>query len=166
MNCENAIGLIHARVDGELGEAQATRLKAHLSSCGACQQQARQFDAMQDAWALLSIETGAVPVTTTHRPHWLSWSCAAAAIIALFIGLQYSVIPNGRTPAPVVASSSGAGVEVRLTGATIQRYIPVSQPTTTPHVHVVWLLENLNKNDSDDPSSESHSPSKPHYVRS
>ena len=48
MNCERAIALISARIDGELSPADAAALEAHLADCPACAATAEAFE-LQDA---------------------------------------------------------------------------------------------------------------------
>src|SRR5437588_222213 len=48
MNCERAIALISARIDGELSPADEAALEAHLDDCPACAATAEAFE-LQDA---------------------------------------------------------------------------------------------------------------------
>src|SRR5690348_2950629 len=48
MNCERAIELISARIDGELSAADEAALEGHLAECPACAAAAEAFE-LQDA---------------------------------------------------------------------------------------------------------------------
>ena len=48
MNCERAIALISARIDGELSPADSAALESHLAECPACAATAEAFE-LQDA---------------------------------------------------------------------------------------------------------------------
>ena len=93
MECEEAIELISARVDGELATEDARRLEAHLAICAECRATAEAMS-LQDAQLVRAFApkreaaanvAGRVVVAQarTGRPRWTRWwvpiGAAAAA---------------------------------------------------------------------------------------
>lgn len=56
--------------------------------------------------------------------------------------------------------SAGAEFEIRLTGASDERYILVQEPQTHPRVHIVWLHKTVNS-----VNSESHEQSEGQHLQ-
>lgn len=48
MDCEHALELINARIDGEISAAESAELDAHLSQCAACRAEAESLRAARD----------------------------------------------------------------------------------------------------------------------
>src|SRR5712671_6795126 len=80
MNCERAMALISARIDGELSPADGTALEAHLGECPACAATAEAFELqdadMRHAFGERRAEAGVVAERVAHHvprqatPRW------------------------------------------------------------------------------------------------
>jgi len=110
-------GLLPWWANGTLDLADRRRVEAHLEHCTACQREAvlltRLEEALDEAAAVGLVEAPHAPSGRSYRPAlpWLGW--AAAAVLALALGLETGVVPglgNGEGPAlddtPVTATGS------------------------------------------------------------
>src|SRR3954452_10091098 len=95
MQCGEAINLICARIDGELGEEDAHRVDAHLAGCAECRataeamtlqdaQLVRAFAPRRDAAANVAGRVVAEQARAT-RPTWSHWWIPVGAAAAGFV---------------------------------------------------------------------------------
>jgi anti-sigma factor RsiW len=95
MRCEDALELLTAHVDGELGDVQADALAAHLDGCAACRAEAALRSRERTAWRdtlagdrapddlrrRILVAPAPVALPVLLRP--LAW--AAAAVLAVLL---------------------------------------------------------------------------------
>src|SRR5690349_5016300 len=104
MNCERAIELISARIDGELSPADDAALESHLAECPSCAAAAEAFE-LQDAELRHTFDerrhtAGAVAERVAER---LPRPAAGAGLVWLLAGHSRPTAPPpaDRTPEPV-----------------------------------------------------------------
>lgn len=110
MNCEQALGLISARLDREITPEDARELDWHLNDCGACRAAAEAF-ALQDTELRRAFEprrAAAATVAASVTPHleppprrlrrWLPVAIGAAALAASIAA--YLLLPALWVPQP------------------------------------------------------------------
>src|SRR5690242_14091088 len=140
MNCERAIELISARIDGELSPADEAALEGHLAECPACAAAAEAFE-LQDAELRHTFDqrrhqAGAVAErVASHLPRraanrWKRLRRArpyafAAVLAAAVAGLVWLLAVHSRPPGPP-APGSDRGSEP-FAGLT-----PRPKPATAP----------------------------------
>src|SRR5688500_6532628 len=105
MNCDDALNLISARLDGELSADRRARLEEHLASCPACRevadgldlhnaQLARVFGARRRAAAEIAervvalLPSQASTRVTARRSFWAAWSPLLAAAAGFAVALM------------------------------------------------------------------------------
>lgn len=107
MECQKVREQMSALLDGELGEATATLLSAHVTACEACRQEWRRLTALETALGGLTVpippglaEKVLAQVKPPRRRRWLQ-SVALAACLVLGIALGGSVTRTFFAPAEV-----------------------------------------------------------------
>jgi FecR-like protein/putative zinc finger protein len=121
MQCEEAINLISARLDGELPPDDASRLEAHLSGCAECRataeamslqdaQLVRAFAPRRDTAAQVAGRVVAEQLGEARRTRWRWWIPVAAAAAGFALAV---LVMHGRNgpgahpgPGPVVATAT------------------------------------------------------------
>jgi anti-sigma factor RsiW len=128
MSCDDASRWLDDHVDGDLGEALASEVRAHLDSCAACRAEEcrrrellleaaslpREIQPSEDLWPGIAArlgESGRVPTARLSR-HWVLWSGLAAAGVLLVVGtaLVTAHLVRSRTQAAATHPSTQAGV--------------------------------------------------------
>jgi anti-sigma factor (TIGR02949 family) len=104
MTCHEAVNLLDAYVDDELGPDESTRLANHLESCAACGRQLEEREALRrllrtlpyhPAPTSLQATVLRTPARTKARARLLTWS-AAAVILLSVAGVGFSAWRSGR----------------------------------------------------------------------
>ena len=103
--CAKFTGLLHARLDGEIGTPELRELDAHLASCAACRELADSFDAAREALRGMPLE----PMPEEDFRAVLDRTIRAAASVAPF---RSRLLRRG----PVFA---GIGLAAAVVGAAI-----------------------------------------------
>lgn len=128
MNCDTALELISAKLDGELTDREAVGLEEHLAACPGCRALAADLGGIHDA--LGGLELIEPPVGLTDgvlrqisagkvRPlaSWRRWGAIAAAFALVLLGsfgVLRSVLPFGGSDEPASAdmiATADAGME-------------------------------------------------------
>ena len=131
-DCERALELISAELDGELTDGESAWLEAHLADCPDCRALADDFAAMHRLLPALAPEPPAelkdrvleavraektVPFPARKRPpgRWKAWVSVAAAAALVFLGGR-AVLPSlgmggGSSGAPPAAGAELPAVE-------------------------------------------------------
>lgn len=139
-DCDRALALISAKVDGELAGGEAAWLEEHLARCPECRALLADFEAMHQLLPELAAEppaelkehimeaVHASKTTPFHRTQrqwrWRSWA-SLAAVLALVIvgsGAVRMITPGIAGVAPALQAPAGADA----TGAAV-REIPAAE---------------------------------------
>lgn len=128
MSCDDASRWLDDLVDGDLGEALASEVRAHLDSCAACRAEEcrrrellleaaslpREIQPSEDLWVGIATRLGEPGISTTGRPprRWAVWSGLAAAAVLLVAGTALVTAHLVRSHPRVVTAraSSPAGI--------------------------------------------------------
>ena len=117
MNCEAALDLIHARLDGELGVEDAIRLGEHFSACAQCREIAHDLEQINTLVSKCPVhpDEGKIAVNAlqaleraTPKPRepqrkwlWLTAACSsAAAAVLLIVNFSRDTVEVSSVPAP------------------------------------------------------------------
>src|SRR5688572_14597166 len=105
MNCDDALNLISARLDGELSADRRAPLEEHLASCPACREVADGLD-LQNAQlsrafaprrraagelaerVIGQLPAGTATRVTARRSFWAAWSPMLAAAAGFAVALM------------------------------------------------------------------------------
>ena len=136
MNCDTALELLSAMLDGELTDTEAERLQSHLAACESCRavydelvmidaavrdDQAEPPDALREN-VMTAIRAEQRQKTTRKTRSWLLLGIAAAAALALIILSGTGVLPLPGTGEAGRVSVSG--------GQSMQAILPPETPGT------------------------------------
>ncbi len=128
MTCDDASRWLDDLVDGDLGEALAAEVRAHLDSCAACRAEEcgrrellletvmlpREIQPPRDLWAGIATRLGEPGNALMARPsrRWVAWSGVAAAAVLLVAGtaLVTTHLLRARTQTEAFRPSTPAGV--------------------------------------------------------
>ena len=125
MDCTDYLELLSAQLDGELTDREEQALSAHLETCPACRELARQLAGLhqdfsqleelqapeqfvQDVMKKVGGERKVLPLF--KRPQWKA-AAGLAACAVLCVGLLYGVQSQGRPAAQDSATASAGGAE-------------------------------------------------------
>lgn len=130
MNCEQALILISAALDGEVTESERAALAEHLEECPDCRALSEDFGvysvALSDMTAaapddltarvdaaLDALEAPAAPVQTKSRHHRKAWgSLAAMFAVVVCLGAVSTLLNGSRSSAPMAdAGATGSAAE-------------------------------------------------------
>ena len=136
MNCDTALELLSAMLDGELTDTEAERLQSHLAACESCRavydelvmidaavrdDQAEPPDALREN-VMTAIRAEQKQKTTRKTRSWLLLGIAAAAALAL-------IILSGTGVLPLPGTSEAGRVSVSV-GQSMQAILPPETPGT------------------------------------
>lgn len=163
MDCKSARDACHALCDGELPPVERAALALHCERCSECLAFVREMDAVAAGLAELRAKTsrvgepasGAMPGRRSFK--WAPAAGRAAAAVALILGtgiIAYLATVDGEHRPSVVMNSSAPiaspsseppgrtpAVQVALRAESDERFIPVTQKTSRPNVHLFVLFE-------------------------
>lgn len=108
MDCEHALELISARIDGEITDAESAELDAHLAQCAACRAEAESLRAARDFMAAHGRVTSPPDLSTAIRRvmednELVEKRPALASIVPLPTRLRHPEEP-AHTPADTAAA--------------------------------------------------------------
>ena len=136
MNCDTALELLSAMLDGGLTDTEAERLQSHLAACESCRavydelvmidaavrdDQAEPPDALREN-VMTAIRAEQRQKTTRKTRSWLLLGIAAAAALALII-----LSGTGVLPLPGTGEAGRVSVSV---GQSMQAILPPETPGT------------------------------------
>lgn len=136
MNCDTALEMMSAMLDGELTQEESEQLQAHLAACESCRavyaelaaidsavaaDQAEPPEALHDA-VMAAICTGQNRKKTGKIRTWLVIGIAAAAALTLAVLSGFGILPL-----PGMDEEGRASVSV---GQSMQAVLPPDTPST------------------------------------
>ena len=136
MNCDTALEMMSAMLDGELTQEESEQLQAHLAACESCRavyaelaaidsavaaDQAEPPEALHDA-VMAAICTGQNRKKTGRIRTWLVIGIAAAAALTLAVLSGFGILPL-----PGMDEEGRASVSV---GQSMQAVLPPDTPST------------------------------------
>ena len=136
MNCDTALEMMSAMLDGELTQEESEHLQAHLAACESCRavyaelaaidsavaaDQAEPPEALHDA-VMAAICTGQNRKKTGRIRTWLVIGIAAAAALTLAVLSGFGILPL-----PGMDEEGRASVSV---GQSMQAVLPPDTPST------------------------------------
>ncbi len=167
MNCEKVKQLWHDCFDDELTATQKASITLHLQSCDQCRNYYQQMESVAkgldqlrcDSQAIGGLnacanETAKTRIRKQQSNRLHIWRIGKiAATIALVIGsgliltmnspIQHNKKTITRSPSQktFIAASKPSTANLRLTGDSASRFIPVEQKTSLPGVHMFVLFK-------------------------
>lgn len=144
MNCTEARAAWHLQCDGELAQADARQLEAHLAACETCRGFAREMESMLGGLVRLRDETEAAAAHPAGRRTLRLWriglaASAAAAVLVAALGWRLAQLAPPAKPPFAARADRPAGVTVELGGSSAELYIALPASTRQANVHVVKL---------------------------
>ena len=149
MNCEQALNLIHAELDGDITAARQRALQTHTETCNPCGRLRRQFQAMEQGFDWLAEQSEVVPQAASPEPMivrgpWVrravGFAVAAAACLALFLAWPFGGSQD--ETGIVLDQPAQPYLEFHLTGESFDKYLAVEQESDESNVRIVWLYKN------------------------
>lgn len=149
-DCDRALELLSARLDGALDDAERVELEEHLSSCEACRAAADELAAIHGIMPELLEEVPqgfhgrlmekiaaekviSFPVKKRHTA-WKSWaSLAAVFAVVLLGGNGLNQLSTGKPSAPAPMSVAPAGEGYALDGIVDGAAVPQSTPSAVTY---------------------------------
>jgi putative zinc finger protein len=133
-------GTIHAWIDGELSQADATALETHLAVCAECSAMAAEARGLVAASsrivsALDIIPGGVIPAARAkRRPWYMSTQLRAAAAIAVVAGASMLVMRDRKeaTMDSVLSATAPAPAAVESDRSAAPRETPATSAANTP----------------------------------
>lgn len=124
MNCEEALELLSARLDGELPPEEAERLQAHLAVCPACRAVEAAYGALNDDLAALAEEPPAAlcenvmaavrrerQTARSRRRGGVAVAAAAAALLLVLGVTRLPALQSDPAARPATVSLADAGTD-------------------------------------------------------
>lgn len=148
MTCETIRDAIHEAFDDDRGDALPTELRAHLASCTACRELARDLAALRDGLRALPREP--LPSDALDRvwrdtvrakgfakpPAWRGWRAAAAAVVVTALGVStlYMVSIPTAPPGPSAAELAVAEAQAEMVLGYTARALAATREAATHQV--------------------------------